>query len=269
MRKLILFTMVVLAASSVSAAISDFYVIPAAAHTAGANGTMWLTDVAIQNIQSSAVTIEIALVASGEGLSDNVSTLADAVTVPANGSVVLHDVLAGRDGQTGALLIGGDKPFALTSRTYNQTANGTFGQTVAPAIDIASNGDDSASTLFIPGLVSNAAFRTNIGVVIVARTAVTVAVIINDSNGAAVGTRNFNVPAGATTHVQFSAISVGATPFDSGGAVVHITSGEGTAVAYASVVDNVTGDANFISGGTAATTGATALRSLMPVAMTR
>ena len=265
----------VLALLTTSAAVSaaqftDFYVVPAAAHAAGANGTMWLTDVAIQNINDTPVTIEMAVVESGEGARDNVFPVAmnggTSVTVPANGSVLLRDVLANQRGNAqtiGALLIGGDQPFALTSRTYDQTSNGTFGQTVTPASDVTS-GD---SKLFIPGIVSNAAFRTNLGLVMVATTPLTVTVTLNDANGNALGTRTFNVAAGAATHVQLGVPAISAAPFDAGGAVVEITSGDGTVVAYASVIDNLTNDASFISAGSAANAaGSERLRSVLSAA---
>jgi hypothetical protein len=262
MRKTFFFALCTLIAIGASAAqFHDFYVIPVAAHAPGANGTSWRTDVSIQNIQSTPVTVEFAIVESGEGILDNTFAVAvdasgaSTVTVPAGGSMTLIDLLKnhrGRAETTGALLVGGDKAFAVTSRTYNATANGTLGQTVSAAGDIASDGSDAASTLFIPGLAQNASFRTNLGLVMsAAAMPLTVTVTINGASGSTLGTRTFNVAAGLTTHVQFPATSVAAAPFDTAGAVVRIIDGSGTVVSYASVVDNASGDASFISGGTA------------------
>src|SRR5712691_8812527 len=101
-----------------AAQFRDFYVIPAAAHASGANGTSWRTDVSIQNIQSTPVTIEVSVVESGEALLDNVFPVslngASTVIVPANGNMTLTDILKnhrGRAETTGALLVGGDKAF--------------------------------------------------------------------------------------------------------------------------------------------------------------
>jgi len=256
MRK-ILFAIVcgVFGLTASAAQFDRFYVVPVAAHLPGANGTTWRTDVAVQNIQSTPITIEFALVESGEGLAGNVAAIGSPVTVPAGGSMTIKDILQNQKGGaavSGALLAGADEPFALTSRTYNATSNGTFGQTVSTAQDIATDGSDDASTLYIPGIVQNAAFRTNLGLVISANSPMTVTVMINDANGQSIGTRTFNVAAGVTTHVQFGVPSVTASAFDVAGAVVHITAGSGTVIAYGSVVDDVTGDASYISGGTAA-----------------
>ncbi len=261
MRKALIVLSTLLAAAAASAAqFSDFYVIPVAAHAPGANGTTWRTDVAIQNIQTVPINVDMELIETGEGLTNNINPVGTTTTVPPGASVILPDVLNGFRGlasSTGALLVGADKAFAITSRTYNQTANGTLGQTVSASGDVAANGSDDGSTLYIPGLVQNANFRTNLGVVMSAAAspmAVTVTV-----NG---GTRMFIVPAGVTEHVQFPVTSVSPSSFDASGAVVRITDGTGTVVAYGSVVDNRTGDASFISGGMAAA-GAVAPLSLL------
>ncbi len=260
MRKTLFIVLSLFVALGASAAqFSNFYVIPVAAHVSGASGTSWRTDLSIQNIQNAPVTVEIAVVESGEGLLDNVFPVAigtsgaSTVTVPSFGSVTLKDILAnhrGRAETSGALLVGADKPFAVTSRTFNALSNGgTFGQTVSPA-DVASSGSADASTIFIPGLIQNAAFRTNIGLLMAASGGpMTVTVTVNGADGRAIGARTFGVASGATTHVQFGVPSVGSGTFDTGGAVVRITSGTGTVVAYGSVVDAITGDASFISGG--------------------
>ncbi|MEO8035248.1 MAG: hypothetical protein ABI837_12510 [Acidobacteriota bacterium] len=265
MRKNLSFFIVCLSVVAVASAaqVTDFYVIPAASHAPGANGTSWRTDMSIQNIQSVPVVIDIAVVESGEGLLDNVFSVTT-VTVPAGGNMTLSDVLnnhRGRAQTTGALLVGGDHAFALTSRTYNATANGTLGQTVSASGDVAS---DDSSTLYIPGLVQNGAFRTNVGLLMSATSApLTVMLTINGANGSALGSRTFTVPAGATTHVQFPVTSTAPAPFDAGGAVVTVTGGIGTVIAYASVVDNFTGDASFISGGSAGPGGTSSLRQLL------
>lgn len=252
-----------LALGASAAEFSDFYVIPVAAHLPGANGTTWRTDVAIQNFQSTPLTVDFALLRSGEGLADNVVALGSPVTVPAGGNMTIPDVLASQEDASGALLVGGDHAFAITSRTFNSTANGTFGQTVPAAREIASSGDDDASTLYVPGIVQNAKFRTNIGLVISATSPMTVTVSLNDANGQAAGTRTFNVAAGVTTHVQFPVTSIASAALDSAGAVVHIADGSGTVIAYASVVDNATGDASYISGGTASAGAITPLAVLL------
>lgn len=244
---------------------SDFYVLPAAAHTPGVNGTMWMSDVAIQNFQSTPLTVELALIESGEGNSDNVFPVATAaastsVTIPANGSVLLRDILKDHRGLasvTGAILIGSDRPFAVTSRTYSMTPDGnTIGQTVPPARDFIENsiGDTNLATAvaYIPGLIDNARFRSNLGAVIgnaSSTGSLIVTVTVRDAAGVVAGTRTINVAPGNFTHLQFNARSIiGTRMFDIGSAEFRITEGNGAVVPYASVIDNGTADAVFIAG---------------------
>jgi hypothetical protein len=248
-KRLIFLLSLLLPLAASGAELRTFYVIPVAAHTSGANGTAWRSDVTIQNPGTTTLTIDISAVKSGEGLTDNIVPVSSGIAVPAGGVVALSDVLngtaAGEVIPSAALLIGSDKPFAVTSRTYNSTANGTYGQTVSPASDIATAG----STIYIPGIIANARFRTNIGLLMVANTPMTVGVALTDEGGETRGQRIMNVAAGSATHVQFGTAAVASRTFDSAGAVVRIVHGDGSVIAYASVVDNITGDASFITGG--------------------
>lgn len=244
---------------------SDFYVLPAAAHTTGVNGTRWMSDVAIQNFQSTPLFVQLAVIESGEGTSDNVFPIANAdaaasVRVPANGSVLLRDVLNGHRGLsnvTGAILIGADRPFAVTSRTFSMTPDGnTIGQTVPPARDFVDNtvGDTDLATAvaYVPGLIDNAGFRTNLGAVIgngSATSDLVVNVSVRAADGTSAGTRTITVAPGNFTHLQFNVRSIiGTRAMDIGSAEFRITAGNGAVVPYASVIDNATADAVFIAG---------------------
>lgn len=244
---------------------ADFYVLPVAAHTTGVNATRWMSDVAIQNFQSTPLTVQLALIESGEGMSDNVFPIATgaaatSATVPANGSVLLRDVLNGHRGMSnvsGAILIGSDRPFAVTSRTFSMTPEGnTIGQTVPPVRDFIDNtiGDTDLATAvaYVPGLIDNASFRSNLGAVIgngSATSDLTVTVTIRAADGTSAGTRTITVGPSNFTHLQFNARSViGTRAFDIGSAEFRITSGNGAVVPYASVIDNVTADAVFVAG---------------------
>lgn len=244
---------------------SDFYVLPAAAHTTGVNGTRWMSDVAIQNFQSTPLTVQLAVIESGEGTNDNVFPIATGaagaeVTVPANGSVLLRDVLnrhRGLSSVTGAILIGADRPFAVTSRTFSMTPDGnTIGQTVPPARDFVDNtvGDTDLMTAvaYIPGIIDNASFRTNLGAVIgngSSMSDLVVNVTVRAADGTTAGTRTITVAPGNFTHLQFNVRSmIGARAVDIGSAEFRITAGNGAVVPYASVIDNRTADAVFVAG---------------------
>lgn len=252
------------AASSLSAGhYADLYVIPVASHTAGAGGTMWQSDVAIQNFQSVPLTVQLIFIESGEGNPNNVMPLTlsngkSEVTVPAGGSVRLNDILNGFGGKNeiaGSIVVAADLPFAVTSRSYNNDPRGTYGQSVLPARDFidSSLGDtnNALAIAYLPGLVSNARYRANLGFVggtANTANAMTVEFTLRDAAGASLGQRTFTVPSGAFVHVQFPVSSISTTQFDAGAAEVRILSGDGAVVPYASVIDNQGGDAVYVSG---------------------
>lgn len=101
-------------------------VIPAAAHAAGAEGTEWVTDVVLHNTRESGVTADLFFLKSG---TDGSGSGAVEFVVPANQSVLLADVVRltfGQDRASGAILVGSDQSLVVSSRTYNNVADGTF-----------------------------------------------------------------------------------------------------------------------------------------------
>jgi hypothetical protein len=273
MRKLtfILATCVLMLAGTVRADhYADVYVIPVASHTPGFNNTNWQSDIAIYNFQSTPLRVEMILIESGASTTDNVVPLGTAATViPANGSRIVADVLANQPRPTsnvGAIIIGGDKAFAVTSRSYSMAPSGdTVGQTVVPSRDFiteALNDTPSPSVAYIPGLISNGRFRSNLGFVAGAGAAepLVFEVTVSRADGVEIGTQRYTVPAGNYMHRQFSSTTIGTTQFDAGSARYRVVSGDGQIVPYASVIDNATADAVFVSGNFPANAKITALR---------
>ncbi len=132
-----------IAHASTAAPLANRLVIPAAAHTEGAAGSKWATDLDLWNGSSAEVTIRTTFVAEGS-IGTDASPSAN-LTIPAHGSLAVTDALATlfpAGAASGALSFdltdAQSRKVALTSRTYNLTANGSFGQTI-PAL-----GADSA-----------------------------------------------------------------------------------------------------------------------------
>ncbi|HEX7154245.1 MAG TPA: hypothetical protein VF618_22345 [Thermoanaerobaculia bacterium] len=239
---------------------SDLYIIPAGGHTPGANGTMWMSDIALQNFQSTSLDVQIIFIESGLENSDNVFPVEmGSVTVPPNGSVLLKDVVNGHRGMTsttGAFLVGADRPFAVTSRSYSMSPSGdTIGQTVPPARDFIDNTtgitDLATAVAYVPGVIRSARFRTNLGFVAGNGSnseAMQLTITVRDGNGAVSGTRNYSIVPGAFVHTQFPMSDIVSRTFDIGSVEYRITAGSGAVVPYASVIDNNTADAVFVSG---------------------
>lgn len=247
------------AAAAHASHYSDTYVIPIAGHTAGTNNTIWMSDVAIRNFGSNPLTVEMVFIESGFDTADNVFPLVSkdingSVTVGPNSTVMLKDVLGGymRENVTGALILGGNAPFAVTSRAYNN--HSPLGQTVEPARDFLENslGDaDNNSVAYIPGIMSNAATRTNIGFVAGANGSMqnmVVEITVRSANGTSAATRTITIPSGSFAQMQLPLRSLTTATIDVGSVDFRIVEGEGVLVPYASLVDNNTGDATYIMG---------------------
>jgi hypothetical protein len=275
MRKtlLILFFALLAPVAARGAHYADTYVIPVAGHVTGQNGTMWMSDLAIRNFSNAPLTVELVVIESGDNSDDNVHPLdgtnvSSTVTVGANNTVHLRDVMAGHRGMTnpiGALVVGANAPFAITSRAYSNLS--PLGQTVLPARDFLDNSfgtADNTGFAYIPGVISNASARTNVGFVAGnggSAADMVVEVMVRNAAGGVVGTRSFVIPAGRFEHMQVPVRSIAAGAFDIGSIDVRIAEGEGVVVPYASVIDNATGEAAYIMGVTPPT-GPPALRPM-------
>jgi hypothetical protein len=278
MRKTILLLCLLVAAGARANHYSDTYVIPIVGHVTGANGMVWMTDLTIRNFATEPLTVEMILIESGDNTANNIFPLITdevngSITVPANGTVVLRDLLEGyaMPNISGALILGGNRPFAVTSRAYNSRY--PLGQTVPATRDFltSSLGDaDNAAYAYIPGVVSNATTRTNVGFVAGAAgstsSAMVVDVSVRNAAGGIIGNRSFTIPAGQFAHHQFNISSMTSSQFDVGTVEMRVSQGEGSVVPYASIISNA-GEAMYIMGSFPETTPQNNLlfRSLMRI----
>jgi hypothetical protein len=237
---IITLTLLLAAAPLHAAAISDTYVIPVAGHVSGANGETWTTDVVLHNTGDASLLVELTGVDSSGQFVDVTPATA---TLPAHGTVALRDIRFASGG-TGALLLLGDAPFAISSRIYTDGARGSVGQSV-PAMNTFA--DASTPDAFITGLMANDHYRTNIGFFAASDGGpMTVEITLFDAAGVRLGSKTFPVAAGAFSHMQISSRQIASASFDAASARVRVLSGDGLVTGYASVVDNFSSDASFI-----------------------
>ena len=232
---------ILLALPMFGAAISDVYVIPAAAHATGATGELWQSDLSFFNPDSTPLLVDLALV-SPSGAS---TTLASAVAVAPHATVLMRDVV-GPGGGSGAIIVSGNHPFVTMGRAIASSSRGTFAESVFPAAEFI---DAISHDSFLTGLTANAASRTNIGFFAAADRGapLTVTITLFAADGSPLGTpQTFTLAAGAMMQMQISARELTSS------ARVSIASGNGVATAYASVIANDTGDGIFIAGSTGA-----------------
>ncbi|HSP15714.1 MAG TPA: proprotein convertase P-domain-containing protein [Thermoanaerobaculia bacterium] len=213
--------------------------IPVAGRIPGANGTFFTTDVRLLNRGTRDTTVTLIFTPSGaDGRSDFAAVN---VAVVAGQVVALNDVIGTWFGATGIGQLEIDGDVVVTSRTYTRGANGgTYGEAIPPARDRTRR---NAAPLNVMRIRNNADFRTNIGFAETGGSRGTIEVNFLRGRGDIAGTSSYAIA--AFSHLQL------AVPFDAVLATIRVTEGDAEIVAYASVVDNHSGDATYVAGETA------------------
>ncbi|MBK5257963.1 MAG: PKD domain-containing protein [Thermoanaerobaculia bacterium] len=215
------------------------------AQTSGAGGTAWRTELTIFNAGSEPASIDLTLVPSAGG-----ATLRQSIFLASRQSRTWANTLLdlfGLGAGAGALTIDATSPSStpnlkVTSRTFTGSPIGTYGQAVP---DLTSEGMEQ--TLYVTGLASSAAFRTNIGMVNKSASPVGVGFTLYDANGGTVGTANVTLQANQFQQTSLASILPAVANRSHDALSMRITAGARDAVSiYGSVVDNVTQDPIYL-----------------------
>ncbi len=217
------------------------FLVPAVVHAAGAAGTQWRTSVVCLNLGAASNQLTLTLV-TGSGPLVRTVTLDARATIEWTDIVV--DLFDTSEATSGALHIAAQQPLLATSRTYNQAPTGTFGQYL-PALAI-SDGLASGDIGYLLQLKGGDDFRTNVGYACLGDTTCEVELVLYDSWGATIGdARYVTVSAGEWSQDNDIFSLTGAGAQELAYATLEAMTGE-SFWAYASVVDNNTGDATTI-----------------------
>lgn len=230
--------------------------IPAAAHATGAAGTNWRSDVEIHNPGSSQAAYTIALLKRDN---DNSSPTTKSFTLNPGLSVRYSDILSSMFGFSGAAALKisvTSGSILASSRTYNLMVAGnplnlpagaTFGQFVpALAATDAVASTEQARLIQLAHSRTSSGFRTNIGYVNTTSTTLTMTTDLYTASGTKLGTYNDSLPPFGYKQVDKIFEKVTSQDVTDGYAIVRTTTTGGTFFAYASVIDNPTGDPTFI-----------------------
>lgn len=219
-------------------------IIPAAGTGPGANGSQWSTELVVHNASSSPTNI-VLIFHDANGASKPQTFLIGPHTTTTSSDIVRN--VFGLTGATGAIEIDVDDVQAsrlvVTSRTFNTSANGIFGQGI-PAVnvtDAAGLGDLAV----VAGPAFALDFRFNFGVYAVNDSTVTWQLI--RSNGTVAAAKTVDYKGG--TQVQYNngvVTFLGSTASD--GDVIYATVTKGNAIAYGSAVNNISGDPTYVPG---------------------
>jgi CHRD domain len=221
--------------------------IPVAGTIRGANNTNWMTDLNVFNASPSAsANTFIQFFASGQDNTAGAQNV-NSLTIPARGTSATRDISTGFFGGAqsgiGALRIISTSNVFANARIYNnQTANGqgTFGQSV-PGL---TRGEALSGGVLV-GLTSGTASHTNLGFFNPSDAAVTVALELRDASGNVRATRLLTLAPWAQSQQPLGAV-FNTLEGDVATSAVDFVSGSPLFV-YASVVDNTSGDASFIT----------------------
>lgn len=245
--------MLVVAQAGSAREMTSMYMVTQVANTTGQNSTDWHTDLTLYNPQAIALPVVVQFLEANRDNSGSVPTLEFDV-LPWE-TLNLWNILGpygfNRRGVNGALLVLADDlrtdcsgyacDFGVFARTYTVSNRwglpGEFGQ-AAPGYP-AHLGLDWDVIGFLPQLMDNNDFRTNLGMASLTGQPVGVRVDLQDSAGNVIGRWDHTFPPFAVAQWRLPRGVSGGT------AAVYVMSGPADAMVfpYASVVHNSTGDA--------------------------
>lgn len=221
------------------------YIVPAAGTGPGANGSHWQSELTLHNTGSTPVTVGITY-HDRDG-----AQRGDDLTLSARSTVSIPDIVKtrfGRESGTGGLEItlpdAAARKVTITSRTFNSSSSGQFGQDI-PAVnagDAASAGD----VVVLQAPSSAADFRFNFGVY--ALTDATVRWELVRADGTVAATADASYTGG--TQLQYNgavqALFNGAASQGNDAVQGSVTAGK--LIAYGSAINNDSGDPTFVPG---------------------
>ncbi len=242
-----------------TAPTADTLILPAVAHAAG-NNAQWQSDIRLGHTYPWATKYLLTYTPSGQN--GMISGQQTSLVIQPGQTIALDDVVKNWFGG-GALgesamgmleirtvdAVAGQGTTIASSRLYNATANGSFGQFI-PAIPIAKfmgpNGDPTRfPELTLMQLAQNAAYRTNIGLVEGAGQPASVELEAFDGSGTSLFKTTVDLQ--PSEHLQLSGFLAGhADDIANARVAVRSIAPSGKVFAYASIIDNTTGDPFFV-----------------------
>ncbi len=222
---------------------------PAAAEALGQQGTHWKTSGRFSNLVDFPVTISASLLRQNQ---DNSAAVASPIvlgTVPARGHLAVDDLVSalGGNGMTAGVYLLAEAQAAglpadlVNATSYTWTPNGSgpggYGQGL-PAV-----GAGTRAAVTIPGIYQGDAYRTNLGILNTSSGTIEVDVAVRDGGGTVVFTTRWTLMPYEQRQVGLP--SLGVANLDGGTASFTRTSTSGSFRAYASTVDQLSGDAIY------------------------
>lgn len=246
-------------------------VLPGMAHQDGALNTRWRSDLILHYPGAGGSEVRVEWLPYGQANEDPRFVR---LWLNAGETKVVNDVVATLfqaegNGAIRVVWLGEERGFAR-GRTYNETASGTFGQAVEgfgweDGVDrcyVPENESDDPNNepsswqneeeMWLVGLADSGndanGFRTNVGLQNLWRNEAEVEVVWMGANGRELGRRQVHLRAFEGVQWFRPLRELGLGPLEGVTAVVRVLTGDTRVAAYASVVDNRTGDGVYVRG---------------------
>ena len=209
----------------------------------GANGTRWRTDLWMFNRSDAPKTLDLTFFPS-----TTATPMTRQVALESHSLVAMPDLVGttfGLDAIDGQLAIDGPDlaEIAVTARTWTEAAAGSYGQFIGGRRVSEAIGPGDPAVQMIQ-LESSAEFRTNLGVAEVTGQPARVRFRLFDASGREILAADRDLR--PNQQLQLSLILMGAPAFTNGRASLEVIGGSGRVLAYASVIDNRSGDPIFV-----------------------
>jgi M6 family metalloprotease-like protein len=217
------------------------YLVPAAAHNDGLDGTSWVSDISLLNSNQTVATADIYFLREQQ---NNRWASGIRLELAAMSSLWLGDVVGETfDLQsTGAVLIRSDHDLVIGSRTYNDLASGTYGQFIQGIESrmLAGAGDE----VRLIQLTRSPDYRTNLGIVNLLDfdEAITVEVELYRADGSLISTRRIK----AQPYSLRLVTDIFATDVADGYIIARAETPPDSFYCFASVIDNRSGDSIIV-----------------------
>ncbi|MEE4272590.1 MAG: hypothetical protein V2I67_13000 [Thermoanaerobaculales bacterium] len=222
--------------------------VPAAAHVAGSAGTSWMTDLEVHNggETSAGFTVELLPLGGDNSIPRSVNfSVAPGTTAEYRDA--LDEIFEFR-GTAALRLATVGEGMLVSSKTYNDQPGGTYGQFIPGSFDTeAVAAGEEVRLLHLrhsPG--TGDGYRTNIGFANACGSAMTVEIALYTSDGAMIGENTVSLQPFEYRQLNNVFGGTGAGEVSGGFAMVTSASPGARYFAYASIVDNLSGDAIFV-----------------------
>lgn len=214
--------------------------IPAAAHVAGVGGSFFVTTVDVNNPGSATATFHFDWLPRN---ADNSVPVQSAEYILAPGETrrfpdLLADVFGLTDAVGAAAVLSDTEGLMVMSRTFNQTIDGTFGQSLSGVSEQQLIPADTRALLLF--LTENGGFRSNLGLASGVGSPITISWELVLSDGSSLATGSTELPPWGNT--QLNRVLGSFAPIEAAYAYVWTTTPGGAFTCYGSVLDELTSD---------------------------